>query len=238
MIELVLDILFLTILGLIFTSWTRQISSQRIVNIKLVADEDFRGYSQWKKVINTAINTSSQEFERQLGIKFKIRAIQEVKTGYLFTAVDQFQNQEIKRTNRLGEFKKNILTIPSYLNKVRDLKLESGLTWVYRHINFDDNDLVVFFSGKYYGQARGCVEKVLGRMVLISRRPEHSIEETVQTCIHEFGHIFGAVHTKDVNSIMYAEIGRRTRQFDDINKVLISSHKWKKFKNQKVRAGY
>ncbi len=235
MLELIFDLLFIVILGLIFTAWTRQIRSQRTVNIKLVIDEDFRRYSQWEKIANNIINASSQEFERQLGIRFKIKAIQPVKTGYLFAAVDERYNQMLKEANQLKEFREHILANPSYLVKIRDLKLWAGLTWVYRHVDFENNDLIVFFSGKYYGSVRGCVERILRRMALLSHRPDNNTEEAIQAFIHELGHIFGAVHTDNQASVMHYS-AEESRQFDDANKKLIlENHKWRNFKSQAVR---
>lgn len=231
MIEFIFDLLLITILGLIFTVGVRQVHPLRTVNIKLVVDEDFRSHAHWEQIADHIINASSQEFERQLRIRFKVKVIQQVRTGYLFSAVDEAYVQMLREESRSPEY---IFANPSRVTRIRNLKLWSGLTWIYRHIDFENKDLVVFFSGKCYQSAVGCVERALGRMVLLSHRRDNRIEETIQACIHEFGHIFGARHTDRKLSVMHP-YNLESRKFDDANRKLILRHKWRNFRKQKIQ---
>ena len=52
----------------------------------------------------------------------------------------------------------------------------------------------------------------------------NSIEEAL-TLVHEIGHIFGAIHVSDKNSIMYPSAGYMTYEFDDVNKKIINATK-------------
>ncbi|MEJ2103989.1 MAG: M12 family metallo-peptidase [Ignavibacteriaceae bacterium] len=76
------------------------------------------------------------------------------------------------------------------------------------------------------------LSQLLGTNAVITGQPSfpsiaqnwNSLEETI-TLVHEIGHLFGAIHVPDENSIMYPSSGFLSFEFDDLNKNIIESTK-------------
>jgi hypothetical protein len=104
-----------------------------------------------------------------------------------------------------------------------------------------DYDLVVAFTGenisRYLIAGRPRVDRIgdcrqgLGRYVIVPVRSVFNYrgmnaepEPDVIVLIHELGHIFGAEHVQDTNSLMHEDFGYRS-DFDAKNRQVIKSHR-------------
>ena len=76
------------------------------------------------------------------------------------------------------------------------------------------------------------LSQLLGTNAVITAQPSfpsiaqywNSLEEAI-TLAHEIGHLFGAIHVPDENSIMYPSSGFLSFEFDELNKNIIESTK-------------
>ena len=74
--------------------------------------------------------------------------------------------------------------------------------------------------------------QLLGTNAVITAQPSfpsiaqywNSLEEAI-TLVHEIGHLFGAIHVPDENSIMYPSSGFLSFEFDELNKSIIETTK-------------
>jgi len=231
MLKIILSLFFTSIFYFTIILLIREILFKRTVRIKLVVDEDFRRCLHWEKKARKIIEESSRIFNYQFGIRLKASSLEKAKTGYIFSRVDEFYRYLAREVKRGKITPKAIHDKRSHITTANNLKLAAGLTWVYDHFDFDSEDVIVFLSGKKYGENVGCVEKKLGRMVLISHPPNEEIKRGVCCCLHEFGHIFGAAHSSHRNSVMFRSITSSAR-FDKESREIILENKRIKFKQK------
>jgi len=102
-------------------------------------------------------------------------------------------------------------------------------------------DLIVVFTGenvsRYLTAGRPRVDRIgncargLGSYAIVPvgeifhyKGPSEEPEYDVITVIHEFGHIFGAEHVDDIQSIMHENFGYRT-EFDAKNRAVIRQNR-------------
>lgn len=217
----------------VFDAYSQEIGSERTLQLKIIADETSRVHCGWEQIIKDVVKEASAEFNKQLGIKLEIKALEEIKVEYDFTEIDEkIRELEAKLLQSNSTLFGFDLETYKLLESWSGHKVEEEVRWLKERVDFDDCDIVVHFSSKYYGIAGGYVDDIPGQWILIRYSDrEDSFQRTVHTFIHELGHVFGAVHYFDESSIMYPK-AYKTLKFDKINKKLILKHKFRNFKEQ------
>lgn len=195
----------------------------RYVYLKVVADKEYVKAcgENWEDRIRTVVGMSSWDFGRQFGVELIIGELKEWSS------------------KKEPTYDKNI-----YLDRLKE-EIEPG-----------DCDIVVAFTGKPFLFTLGMAE-VLGRHLFTtdpvikfsfvseweeSRKASFFREEgnlfrrPHLTLTHELGHIFGAFHSPDPQSVMnieYENIGKWTTGFDKGNIKLIGWNKYRNFHDEK-----
>ena len=231
---LVFLVVLIVFCSTVFANRGQEILPERILEVKILADETFRTRSEWEQIIEKITGKAFAEFEKQLGIKLEIKIVEEVTVEYDFTEIDR-KIEELRTKLILSS---SILPDDSMLfdEETYDLlgawseyKAEEEINWLKEHVNFEDYDIVVYFSSKDYERAAGYVDDIPGRWALITYDGKE--DRTVHILVHEMGHLFGAIHYFDESSVMYSKT-YKTLKFDEINKKLILKHKFRNFKEQ------
>jgi hypothetical protein len=184
---------------------------ERVVRVKLLADVAFRARNpQWQSEARGLLEAASDYYERE----FNVRLIGQ--------SVAAWPEQE------------RVASTPQLLTRLqKDFPPQAQR---------DDYDLVVVFSGenvsRYLTAGRPRVDRIgdcrqgLSRYIVapiakifryagVNREPESD----VVTLIHEFGHVFGAEHVDDNQSLMHEDFGYRT-EFDAKNRAVIEKNKF------------
>ncbi|MGH7834045.1 MAG: M12 family metallo-peptidase [Candidatus Binatia bacterium] len=181
----------------------------RLVRVKIVGDPKLRReYPKWRESVGALVEASSDYFEREFGIGFVIAGIEPLES-----------NQDVITT---FEF-------------LRELKKQSPLQ--------DRNgryDLVIGFTAlsrrPIAGQGRvdeiGNCAQGLGNYIAFSVTGHYrhtgldtALEKTdFLALVHELGHIFGAEHTPDRQSVMNSNFQYGT-EFDAKNQAIILKNK-------------
>ncbi len=174
---------------------------QRIVRVKVLADPKLREENpRWVEGVRGLIEEASNFFEEEFGIRF------------VTYSVNPWPKEE---------------RIPSTARLLTRLKRQIPLKEDNKHY-----DLVVVFTGELvdiYFDAGARVDRIgncqegLGNYVVSSVSaplnhsqgdPDHDLD--VMILVHEFGHIFGAEHIQDIDSIMHEDFDYR-EEFDKKN---------------------
>jgi len=183
---------------------------QRSVSVKVLADVPFRARNQgWASEARGLVEAASDYYEREFGIRFVTQNVSPWP-----------ENDRIPST-------------PTLLAKLqKEFPLRS------KDISYD---LIVVFTGenvsRYLTAGRPRVDRIgncaqgLGSYVIAPvskvfhyRGPTDEPEYDVITLIHELGHIFGAEHVDDTQSIMHENFGYRT-EFDAKNRAVIRQNR-------------
>jgi hypothetical protein len=183
---------------------------QRVVEIQALADVPFRARNpRWADEARALIEAASDYYEREFNIRLVTRA------------VTAWPDQE---------------RIPSTPNVLAKLKKEFG-----GQAKNAGYDLIVAFTAE--GMSRhlttgrprvdrvGDCNKGLGSYMVVPvtrvfqyRGPHAEPELDVVALIHEIGHVFGAEHVDDRQSIMHEDFGYRT-EFDLRNRSIIQNNR-------------
>ncbi len=115
--------------------------------------------------------------------------------------------------------------------------------WLARHVDSGDCDFVVCFSGERLGGSAGWANSVPGRYTLITYINYSDDPDDPSTLldyfVHEMGHLLGAKHVKDLDSIMSGgENWSLSLKFDEKSKRRILKNKWRNFKELKIKTGF
>ncbi|MSP38127.1 MAG: matrixin family metalloprotease [Deltaproteobacteria bacterium] len=182
---------------------------ERVVRVKLLADVAFRARNpEWQSEARGLIEATSDYYERE----FNIRLVSQNVAAW----------PERERMS----------STPQLLSRLqKDFSAPSA-----------DYDVIVAFSGenvsRYLTAGRPRVDRVgecirgLSQYMIVptakifrygglNREPEPD----VITLIHEFGHVFGAEHVDDNQSLMHENYGYRT-EFDAKNRAAIVKNKF------------
>jgi hypothetical protein len=184
---------------------------ERVVRVKLLADVAFRARNpSWADEARGLIEAASDYYERE----FDVRLISQ--------SVSAWPEQE------------HIASTPLLLTRLQKEFPLSAKTEAY--------DLIVLFTAegvsRYVSAGRPRVDRLgdcangLSSYVIVPidkvfhyRGLNAEPELDVIALIHELGHVFGAAHVNDVNSIMHENFGYRT-EFDAKNRATIQKNKF------------
>jgi hypothetical protein len=183
---------------------------QRSVRVKVLADVPFRARNPgWAQEARGLIEAASDYYERE----FDIRLISQSVSGW--------PDQE------------RISSTPSLLARLqKEFPLRS---------KDDSYDVIVAFTAenvsRYLTAGRPRVDRIgncaqgLSSYVIVPvgnifhyKGPNEEPEYDVIAVIHEFGHVFGAEHVDDTQSIMHENFGYRT-EFDAKNRAVIRQNR-------------
>ena len=204
---------FILSLGLAACSLFIGSDPDRLVRVKVVVDGRAReGNARWREQIRERVKAAADFFENDFGVRLAIQGIEPLN---------------------LDE------RISSSAELLARLKARVPLRG-----NGGDYDLVIGVTQSEGRIARGharvdeignCAEG-LGNYIAIAlteplrRRPlEPTYDTDILALIHEFGHIFGAEHVQDPQSIMSASYNFGT-EFDHKSREIILKNKWCPFR--------
>jgi hypothetical protein len=185
-------------------------SSQRIVRVKVLADVPFRARNpHWVEEARSLVESASDYYERE----FAIRLITQ--------SVSPWPEKE------------RMTSTPDLLARVkREFAAETKK---------DSYDLIVIFTAEGVSRVlttgRPRVDRIgdctqgLANYVIVPvttvfhyQGPNAELEFDVIALIHELGHVFGAQHVEDTNSLMNEEFGYRT-EFDAKNRAIVQKNR-------------
>ncbi len=184
---------------------------QRVVRIQVLADVPFRARNaDWQGEARALIEAASDYYEREFDIRLVTRS------------VSPWPEKE---------------RIPSTPELLARLKKDFAVA-----AKSADYDLIVAFTGermsRVWTAGRPRVDRIgdctqgLANYVIVPvtavfryRGPNAEPEFDELALIHEIGHVFGAVHVEDRDSLMNDEFGYRT-EFDAKNRATIQKNKF------------
>jgi|SRR5712692_5770568 len=195
----------LSVLALVSCGVIGNDAPQRIVRVKALADPALRERNpRWDDEVRGLIEASSDYFENEFGVRFVVQS----------TAAWTLQEKISSTAGLMVRLKQDFS-----LDKKRE-----------------DYDLLIAFTAErvnIYSGGRGRVDRIgdcrqgLGNYVVVYvSTPFHytgaTTEPTIDVIalIHELGHIFGAEHTQDGQSIMSEHFDYRS-EFDMKNRSVI-----------------
>jgi hypothetical protein len=183
---------------------------QRIVRIKVLADLPFRNRNpRWEDEARGLIEAASDYYEREFDIRLLTRSVSPWP--------------KVER----------IPSTPRMLTKLQnDFPIQA---------KNEDYDLIVAFTGesvsRYFVAGRPRVDRIgdcaqgLSNYIIAPTSevfhyngPNAEPTLEVMTLVHELGHVFGAEHVNDRNSIMHEDFGYRT-EFDAKNRAVIQKNR-------------
>ncbi len=182
---------------------------QRVVRVRALADAKLRERNpRWQEEIHGLIESASDYFEREFGIRFVAQSINPWPL-----------EQKISSTAELLALLK-----AKFPSQERDGSYDLLIGFTGENVN------------TYMGRSRvdriGNCREGLGAYVVSSvsapfhySGPYAEPELDVVALIHELGHIFGAEHTRDAASIMNENFDYRT-EFDKTNREIILKNKF------------
>lgn len=187
---------------------------QRLVRIRVLADVPFRARNlEWQREARALIEGASDYYEREFDIRLVTQSV-----------LPWPEKERIPSTPELL----------ARLKKDFAVAAKSG-----------DYDLIVAFTAERVSRVltagRPRVDRIgdcaqgLANYVIVPvtavfhyRGPNAEPEFDELALIHEIGHVFGAVHVEDQNSLMNEEFGYRT-EFDAKNRTTIQKNKFCSF---------
>lgn len=197
-----------------------RIDIKRTVYVKVMVDKVFRDYPGWERLIQDLIKQSSYHFNSQFGIEIVFKGIEGIETPSVTDIRSSMIGAKFSWLILLGQHVCNIVNA------------KTDLDYAAEHVNSEDYDIIVYFTGKNYGLYLGCVNEIPGRYTLIIHNGrEDGFQKTLHVFVHEIGHLFGAVHINCKNSVMCPG-SFKSLKFDKINKKRILKYKWRIFQEQ------
>ena len=185
-----------------------------------MVDKAFRDHPGWERLIQDLIKQSSYHFNRQLGIEIVFKGIEGIETPSVTDSRSSVMGARLPWLIQLGHHVCNIVNT------------KTDLDYAAEHVNSEDCDIVVYFTGKNYGLYLGCVNEIPGKYTLVTHKDrEDGFQKTLHTLVHELGHLFGAKHVSNKDSVMRPG-SFKSLEFDKINRKRILKYKWRNFQQQ------
>jgi hypothetical protein len=185
----------------------RDETPERTVRVKLVADAKLRENDpRWRETAAGLLRAASDFYEREFGIKFVAVQIDpwEMEEG------SQFVVTLMKRL------------VQAYPIKNQSYDLLIGFTGERVTFYMGGRGMVNRFGNCRDGLANYVVSAVTAPYRYTGATKEPTLD--VVALIHEFGHVFGAEHVKDTNSIMNEDFDYRS-DFDAKSRGIIMKNK-------------
>jgi len=178
--------------------------------VKALADPRLREeHPRWEEEVRGLVEAASDYFERELGIRFV--------------------------TQRVAPWplKDKIPSTPALMSRLKtEIPLRDAEGSYDLVIAFTGERVNVYFGGRARVDRIGNCREGLGNYLVSSVSapfryggPYAEPEWDVVALIHELGHIFGAEHTQDINSLMHENFDYRT-EFDKKNREIILKNKF------------
>ncbi len=183
---------------------------QRVVRVKVLADLPFRNRNpRWEDEARGLIEAASDYYEREFDIRILTQSVSPWP--------------EVER----------IESTPAMLTKLQnDFPIQAKT---------DDYDLIVAFTAenisRYFVAGRPRVDRIgnctqgLSSYIVVPisavfhyHGPNAEPKFDVMTLVHELGHVFGAEHVDDRQSIMHEDFAYRT-EFDAKNRAIIQKNR-------------
>lgn len=185
-------------------------TAQRVVRVNVLVDVPFRARNpRWAEEARGLIEAASDYYEREFDVRL------------LTQSVSPWPEKE---------------RIPSTVTLLARAQKEFP-----RQANAANHDVTVVFTAenvsRYFVAGRPRVDRIgncsqgLGSYIIVSVSKVFSYrglyaepEVDVVVLVHELGHIFGAEHVEDINSLMHEDFGYRT-EFDAKNRAVIKKNR-------------
>lgn len=183
---------------------------QRVVQVKVLADVPFRNRNpRWEDEARGLIEATSDYYEREFDIRLLTRSVTPWPQG------------------------ERLPSTPEILSQLqKDFPLQA---------KNEDYDLIIVFTAerasRYLAAGRPRVDRIgncaqgLGSYIVAPMNavfhyegPNAEPTLEVMTLVHELGHVFGAEHVNDRQSIMHEDFGYRT-EFDAKNRAVIEKNR-------------
>ncbi len=183
---------------------------QRVVQVKVLADVPFRNRNpRWEDEARGLIEATSDYYEREFDIRLLTRSVTPWPQG------------------------ERLPSTPEILSQLqKDFPLQA---------KNEDYDLIIVFTAerasRYLAAGRPRVDRIgncaqgLGSYIVAPMNavfhyegPNAEPTMEVMTLVHELGHVFGAEHVNDRQSIMHEDFGYRT-EFDAKNRAVIEKNR-------------
>ncbi len=202
-----------SILSLLLLSSCSLIDSgapQRIVRVKALADPRLReGNPRWAEEVGGLVEAASDYFEREFGVRLLTQKV----------AAWPLKDRITSTPSLMGRLKAEV--------PLRDTEGAYDLI-----VAFTGESVNIYFGGRARVDRIGNCREGLGNYVVSAvsapfryRGPNAEPELDVVALIHELGHIFGAEHTRDTDSVMHENFDYRT-EFDKKNREIILKNKF------------
>jgi hypothetical protein len=186
----------------------RDETPERTVRVRLVADAALREKDpRWRETAAGLLRSASDFYEREFGVKFVVVQIDpwEMAEG------SQFVVTLMKRL------------VQAYPAKDQNYDLLVGFTGERVTFYMGGRGMVNRFGNCREGLANYVVSAVTAPYRYTGAAKEPTLD--VVALIHEFGHVFGAGHVKDTNSIMNEDFDYRS-DFDAKSRGIVAKNKF------------
>lgn len=189
---------------------------QRVVRVNVLVDVPFRARNpRWAEEARGLIEAASDYYEREFAVRLLTQSVfawpEKERIPSTVTLLARAQKEFPRQANGANHNVTIVLTAEN-VNRY----LSAGRARVDRIGNCSQGlaNYIILPVGKVFTY-RGLYAE---------------LEPDVVTLIHEFGHIFGAEHVEDINSLMNEDFGYRT-EFDAKNRAVIKKNRTCPFAN-------
>lgn len=194
----------------------------RVLKVKAVADEAFRGRDKWEKEIREYIETADREFRKFAGVGLELVAVESWTTHR--TDDMSLMLEELRHSVDKGQADIVVgftgLAPPSFLYPTLG---GGGGDWA------DPDTMGVPATQRIVLPHILGLAMPLGDRVVVRRSDEK--KETRHTILHEISHLFGGLHVRD-KSILYVVAGPQDFVLDAFNQRVFDKMRQRDFNRQ------